>query len=126
MQAGSAVVQDRHSLNRLVRDSLPLEARTYEEAIIAAGAVETLAGRCGEKGLADGPAADARFSAAVWDVHCAPHDCSVLVADPGNGALRRVTRDPETCPRPPGEARRKGAKTSHVPCECPLTNIPSL
>ncbi len=75
----------------------------------ATGTVETLAGRCGEPGLADGPADDARFSSAVWDVHCAPHDCSVLVADPGNGALRRVTRDPQTCPKPPGAARHKGA-----------------
>ena len=76
-----------------------------------AGTVDTLAGLCGEPGFADGSAEQARFSAAVWDVYCAPHDCSVLVADPANGALRRITRDPESCPKPPGAAHRKGAES---------------
>ena len=80
-----------------------------KRGIVPAGTVETLAGRCGRLGLKDGSAEEARFSAEVWDVHCAPHDCSVLVADPGNGALRRITLDPETCPKPPGAARHKGA-----------------
>lgn len=78
-------------------------------ASMVAGTVETLAGRCGEPGFEDGSAAEARFSSAVWDVYCAPHDCSVLVADPANGALRRITRDPLSCPKPPGEAHIKGA-----------------
>jgi hypothetical protein len=73
-----------------------------------AGMVETLAGRCGDPGFTDGEADEARFSSAIWDVYCAPHDCSVLVADPSNGALRRVTRDPESCPKPAGEGRYRG------------------
>ena len=79
-----------------------------------AGTVETLAGRCGEPGFEDGSGKEARFSSAIWDVYCAPHDCSVLVADPANGALRRITRDPRTCPKPHGEAHVKGAKLTNM------------
>ncbi len=111
-----AVIRNKRLVDTLLSYGLRptgLGCDADEKATIAAGTVETLAGRCGDPGLADGPADEARFSSAVWDVHCAPHDCSVLVADPGNGALRRVTRDPGSCPKPPGEARLKGARVSY-------------
>lgn len=55
------------------------------------GATTILAGATGERGYADGPAADARFDAPVG-VAAAP-DRSILVADTYNHRIRRIALD---------------------------------
>ena len=61
------------------------------------GIVETLAGRCREPGFEDGSAEEALFSTSIWDVYCAPADCTVIVSDPSNRALRRVQLPAGSC-----------------------------
>lgn len=48
--------------------------------------VSTLAGRCGEPGAADGPAAEAQFGSSIKSIACA--NCSVFVGDVSTGRLR--------------------------------------
>ena len=59
--------------------------------------VETLAGQCGQPGFKDGGGREALFSASVWDAACAPRDCSVIMSDPSNHALRRVQLPAGSC-----------------------------
>ena len=52
------------------------------------GAVDTLAGRCGDKaGYEDGAAGEARFGSGIKSIACLPN-CSVLVGDVSTGRLR--------------------------------------
>jgi len=59
--------------------------------------VETLAGQCGQSGFEDGVGQEALFSSSIWDAACAPRDCSVIVSDPSNHALRRVQLPAGSC-----------------------------
>lgn len=57
--------------------------------------VSTLAGRCGEPGAADGPAAEAQFGSSIKSIACA--NCSVFVGDVSTGRLRLVRVDDAEC-----------------------------
>ncbi len=59
--------------------------------------VETLAGQCGQPGFEDGGSQEALFSSSIWGAVCAPRDCSVIVSDPSNHALRRVQLPAGSC-----------------------------
>ena len=59
--------------------------------------VETLAGKCGKPGFLDGNAEEALFSTSAWDAYCALRDCSVIVSEPSNRALRLVQLPARHC-----------------------------
>ena len=103
-------------------DGSVVVADTYNHCIrlIAAGggAVSTLAGKGGEEGFADGPAASALFFYPRGVVVCA--DGAIFVADSGNNRVRRIKDGAVTTFAGSGEVGRDDGVGAAASFYCPF------